>query len=132
MNMAKELILANNVGATENDGNATKATTNSKDAAGNAVRTFTITKGTAKTKEDLNFSLHVGADADMTNKIGVKISSLDTTGLGISGLNVKYSIGRQFKVFLHIVGVLSYVVARFFAIVCSKRHPPLSEYLIWK
>ena len=93
--MAKELILANNVGATENDGNATKAAANSKDAANNDVRTFTITKGTAKTKEDLNFSLHVGADADMTNKIGVKISSLDTTGLGISGLNVKDSTGAS-------------------------------------
>ncbi len=91
--MAKELILANNVGCTENDGNATKAAANSKDAANNDVRTFTITKGTAKTKEDLNFSLHVGADADMTNKIGVKISSLDTTGLGIAGLNVKDSTG---------------------------------------
>ena len=91
--MAKELILANNVGSTENDGNATKATANTKDAAGNDVRTFQITKGTAKTKEDLNFSLHVGADADMTNKIGVKISSLDTTGLGIAGLNVKDSTG---------------------------------------
>ena len=93
--MAKELILANNVVATENDGKATKAAANSKDAANNDVRTFTITKGTAKTKEDLNFSLHVGADADMTNKIGVKISSLDTTGLGISGLNVKDSTGAS-------------------------------------
>ena len=31
----------------------------------------------------------------MTNKIGVKISSLDTTGLGISGLNVKDSTGAS-------------------------------------
>ena len=37
--------------------------------------------------------MHVGADADMTNKINVAISSLDTTGLGIAGLNVKDSTG---------------------------------------
>ncbi|MDE7323414.1 MAG: flagellar hook protein, partial [Lachnospiraceae bacterium] len=40
-----------------------------------------------------NFSLHVGADADMTNKIGVGIKALDTAGLGIKGLNVKDTTG---------------------------------------
>ena len=51
--------------------------------------TFLIEKGQVNVKEDLNFSLHVGADADMTNKIGVNIRALDTAGLGIKGLNVK-------------------------------------------
>lgn len=54
---------------------------------------FVIDKGQVNVKEDLNFSLHVGADADMTNKIGVGIKALDTAGLGIRGLNVKDSTG---------------------------------------
>jgi flagellin len=49
---------------------------------------FTITAGTAVAQKDLNISLHVGADADMTNKIGLDIKSMDTKGLGISGLTV--------------------------------------------
>ena len=85
--MKNELVLANSVGA--NDTSAKVAFTK-----GNGdTQSFQITKGIAKTKEDLNFSLHVGADADMTNKINVAISSLDTTGLGIAGLNVKDSTG---------------------------------------
>ena len=54
---------------------------------------FVINKGQVNVKEDLNFSLHVGADADMTNKIGVGIKALDTAGLGIKGLNVKDTTG---------------------------------------
>ena len=57
--------------------------------------TFLINKGQVNVKEDLNFSLHVGADADMTNKIGVGIKALDTAGLGIKGLNVKDSTGAM-------------------------------------
>ncbi len=55
--------------------------------------TYVIDKGQVNVKEDLNFSLHVGADADMTNKIGVGIKALDTAGLGIKGLNVKDTTG---------------------------------------
>ena len=54
---------------------------------------FSIGKGQVESRNDLDFSLHVGADADMTNKISVKISSLDTKGLGIQGLNVKDATG---------------------------------------
>ncbi len=54
---------------------------------------FVINKGQVNVKEDLNFALHVGADADMTNKIGVNIKALDTAGLGIKGLNVKDTSG---------------------------------------
>ena len=92
--MAKELTLANNVGA--NQTQITVATKTSNDEVtlnGEQYIQFTFNKAEAKTKEDLNFSLHVGADADMTNKINVKISSLDTTGLGINGLNVKDKTG---------------------------------------
>ena len=86
--MINELKLANNVGA-----NKTASDVQSTKTAKDGKVEFTITSGKAETQEDLNFSLHVGADADMTNKIGVKIQSLDTTGLGIAGLNVKDSTG---------------------------------------
>ncbi len=88
--MKAELTLANSVGA--NKSAAVVDDVDVDDAKKTA--TFVISKkGVAETKEDLNFSLHVGADADMTNKISVGISSLDTTGLGIAGLNVKDKTG---------------------------------------
>ena len=92
--MAKELTLANNVGA-----NKTQIAIDSTDAAqvkvGADTVDFIFNRAEAVTKEDLNFSLHVGADADMTNKIAVKVASLDTTGLGIYGLNVKDKTGMS-------------------------------------
>ncbi len=63
------------------------------DAANSPKLSYIIEKGQVNVKEDLNFSLHVGADADMTNKIGVGIKALDTAGLGIRGLNVKDTSG---------------------------------------
>ena len=63
------------------------------DKANSPKLAFIIEKGQVNVKEDLNFSLHVGADADMTNKIGVGIQALDTAGLGIKGLNVKDTTG---------------------------------------
>ncbi len=82
-----ELSLASSIGADEGQ----KATVNSSTVGTNQV--YTISKVSATSKESLNFSLHVGADADMTNKIGVKIDCLSTKGLGIRGLNVKDSTG---------------------------------------
>ena len=54
---------------------------------------FTINQGTVEVKDSLSFNLHVGADADMTNKIGVEIDSMSAAGLGIKGLNVKDKTG---------------------------------------
>jgi flagellin len=50
--------------------------------------TFSFTKKIVDVVKDLSFDLHVGADADMTNKITVNVSSMTAKGLGISGLNV--------------------------------------------
>ena len=50
--------------------------------------TFSITKGKAEIYDKLSFSLHVGADADMTNKITVDVDSMTSRGLGVRGLNV--------------------------------------------
>ena len=55
--------------------------------------TFTITKGTTASAKDLSFNLHVGADADMTNKINVNIEAMNTENLGLKGLNVKDDSG---------------------------------------
>ena len=90
--MAKELALANNVGANKTQ-NSINAKDNKQVIKDKDTVQFVFNRAEATTKEDLNFSLHVGADADMTNKISVKIASLDTTGLGIAGLNVKDKTG---------------------------------------
>ena len=85
----EELRLANSVGANKTQASvaAYKLETNSNNVQ-KAV--FSITqKGVYTAQEDLNFSLHVGADADMTNKISVNIQAMDTKGLGIDGLTVK-------------------------------------------
>ena len=92
--MAKELALANNVGANKTQISINVAN-NKELIKGKDTVQFVFNRAEATTKEDLNFSLHVGADADMTNKISVKIASLDTTGLGIAGLNVKDKTGMS-------------------------------------
>ncbi len=91
----QELTLANNIG-TDSDAPATVTKQADRVDANDATKKYVdyvIKKGDISVKEDLNFSLHVGADADMNNKIGVKIQALDTSGLGIRGLNVKDSSG---------------------------------------
>ena len=55
---------------------------------------FKISRGYVNTKNDLNFNLHVGSDADMTNKIGVKIETMDSKNLGLAGLNVSDDTGK--------------------------------------
>ena len=70
-----ELAKASSIGAT------TGATVTSNDDG-----TFNITKGTVSVKDALSFNLHVGADADTTNKISVKIDSMSSAGLGIKGI----------------------------------------------
>ncbi|MCI8969530.1 MAG: flagellar hook protein [Lachnospiraceae bacterium] len=89
----QELGLASSVGATKTSATVTDGkavTVNNVDKV-----QFEITKGTVDRKEGLTFALHVGADADMTNKISVQIDALDTKGLGINGLNVKDSSGAS-------------------------------------
>jgi len=87
----QELTLANSIGA-KAGGNAVVEEADTATTQGKAI--FVIEeKGKYDVQEALNFNLHVGADADMTNKIGVTIDALDTRGLGINGLNVKDSTG---------------------------------------
>ena len=88
--ISAELEAANNIGTV--DQKATMGTKPQYDA--DAETEFTINKGYATVADKLSFSLHVGADADMTNKINVDIESMSAAGLGIKGLNVKDDSGN--------------------------------------
>ena len=83
----KELLAANSIGDTKGSSNVVNANTN-------ADGSFKITLGQAEVANSLSFSLHVGADADMTNKIQVNIDAMDSASLGIKGLNVKDDSGN--------------------------------------
>ena len=87
----QELQNASSVGATKKSATVTVDLTKVTSTA--TTVSFKIDKGQIDVKETLNFALHVGADADMNNKITVGIAALDTKGLGIDGLNVKDSTG---------------------------------------
>jgi len=49
---------------------------------------YTITAAQVTVERALSFNLHVGADADMTNKIGVDIETMNSKYLGIDDLDV--------------------------------------------
>ena len=63
------------------------------DTAATATDAGVLTYGTVSYKNPLSFSLHVGSDADMTNKINVQIETMNSAYLGIKGLNVKDDSG---------------------------------------
>ena len=87
--MNTELLSANNIGAADTAAiMGTAPTYTSADGA-----TFTINKGFATVADKLNFNLHVGSDADMTNKINVNIETMNSSYLGIKGLNVADDTG---------------------------------------
>ena len=76
--MTAELKKANEIGAED----TTKVVV---DGAGPK---FTIKLGQHTVAKPLAFNLHVGADADMTNKISVNIETMNSAYLGIKDLNV--------------------------------------------
>ena len=77
LEMGKELTKANQIGA-DSKINAVTNTNNE----------FTITLGSQTVQKALSFNLDVGADADMTNKIGVSIETMNSAYLGVKGLDV--------------------------------------------
>ncbi|SEK95452.1 flagellin [Pseudobutyrivibrio ruminis] len=102
--MANELKAASSIGASQviaapttkvgtADMTATNANIITKAAETDKV-SFTMTKGTNTVQKDLTFNLHVGSDADMTNKIGVTISDMSSASLGVEGLNVADATGK--------------------------------------
>ena len=86
--ITEELKQANSIGAVDGDAIVTAGT-----ADANGKVTFEIEKGYATVKNTLSFNLHVGADADATNKITVDIDSMSAAGLGIKDINVKDTTG---------------------------------------
>ncbi|MCR4781468.1 MAG: flagellar hook protein [Lachnospiraceae bacterium] len=83
---AKELKDANGIGDTEAHVDVTQGTGNNKNK-------FTINVAQTNIPETLAFNLHVGADADMTNKINVAIEPLNANFLGLTGINVSDTTG---------------------------------------
>ena len=86
--IATALTQANNIGAT--DGNYANVAAPTKTGT---VYKFEVTKAQATVENSLSFNLHVGADADMSNKITVNIDAMSAAGLGIKGLNVSDDSG---------------------------------------
>ncbi|MBO5097438.1 MAG: flagellar hook protein, partial [Agathobacter sp.] len=73
-----ELLAANNIGA---------------DTVAVVTDDLKVTPGKANVAPSLSFNLHVGADADMTNKINVNIDAMSAAGLGVKGLDIKDTTG---------------------------------------
>ena len=62
-------------------------------SADNATNVIKLHVGSAAVANTLSFSLHVGSDADMTNKINVNIDAMDSSSLGIKEINVNDDTG---------------------------------------
>jgi flagellin-like hook-associated protein FlgL len=80
--MAEELTKASSIG-----------TDVAAEVTNNGDGTFDIKQGTVEVKDALSFNLHVGSDADMTNKITVNIDSMSAAGLGVKGLSIADDTG---------------------------------------
>ncbi len=78
--MKAELVKANSIGL--------DAPLPAGKIGGNLTGGFTIEMGTQTVANALSFNLHVGADADMTNKIGVSIETMNSAYLGVKDLDV--------------------------------------------
>ena len=87
--MEAELLKANSIGVSNAAGEKAVVTSN----VNNGKVEFSIDKGYADVSQKLSFNLHVGADADMTNKIIVDISAMDAAYLGVKNLNVADDTG---------------------------------------
>ena len=70
-------------------------TTGTQFSADNTQITFIITEGTVQSTQGLQMGLHVGADADETNKITFTIDTMSSAGLGVKGLNLVDTTGAK-------------------------------------
>ena len=78
--MKAELVKANSIGL--------DAPLPDNKVTGDIDAGFEITMGEQTVANALSFNLHVGADADMTNKINVNIDTMNSAFLGVKGLDV--------------------------------------------
>ena len=90
---SEELLKANQIGDTEGNAKVGVGTADTAVTLDNGTGTFEIKLAQTEVAEKLNFNLHVGSDADMTNKINVNIETMDSSYLGIKGLNVTDETG---------------------------------------
>jgi flagellin len=110
--IANELRKASSIGADAGDeatiktsGNVTiaggtyDANASTAKAAGDSGQstqiTFIINEGKVKVDQGLQLGLHVGADADETNKISFTIDTMNSAGLGIQNLNLVDNTGAK-------------------------------------
>ena len=91
---SKELLAANQIGDTEGKAKVGVGTATTAVDLTNGTGTFAIQVGQTEVAEKLSFNLHVGSDADMTNKINVNIETMNSSYLGIKGLNVSDDSGK--------------------------------------
>lgn len=94
------LAQANKIGDTNNSSGVKEAALPAgADLNGKATSdtTYTVKKAQTRVQQALNFDLHVGADADMNNKIGVGIEAMNSKYLGVDKIDVvgKDSTGKE-------------------------------------
>lgn len=96
--IAQELRKASSVGA--DPGSEAKVTSGTVTGSGYYTKTatkmeFTIQEAKRQVKQGLQLALHVGADADETNKIAMNIGAMDSAGLGVKGMNIVDKTGAK-------------------------------------
>lgn len=82
------LAQANKIGDTENLSGVKEDAPADLNGQATSDTTYTVKKAQTRVQQALNFDLHVGADADMNNKIGVGIEAMNSKYLGVKGLDV--------------------------------------------
>ncbi len=90
---ADELLKANQIGDTQGNAGVGVDDTDTAVTLTNGTGTFKIKLAQTEVAEKLNFNLRVGSDADMTNKINVNIEAMNSSYLGIKGINVSDDTG---------------------------------------
>ena len=94
--IGKELEKASSVGADPgSEATVTKNGTDYHTTNADGTISFEIAEGSVATTQGLQFSLHVGADADENNKISLTIDAMDSTSLGVSGINLVDNTGAK-------------------------------------
>jgi flagellin len=95
--ITNELRKASSIGA--DPGSEAKVEQKDKTAdvysSSNTQVTFNIKEGTVETTQGLQMGLHVGADADETNKITFNIDTMSSAGLGVQNLNLVDKTGAK-------------------------------------
>ena len=92
-----ELQAASSVGTTDQAADCatwTRVQVTSQAGEVSTGYSFKIIKGHVQIQNSLTFNLHVGSDADMTNKINVNLNAMNSKSLGIDGITVSDSTGK--------------------------------------